>query len=959
MFSTGTAYGAPANKPTPVPGIKPVPSPKTFELPPGIKETDVMVRHLPPGVNPIVQVPNFEVEKTAQTIEKVVKLEEDGERAFAQRLLDKAMASWQEAYGLSMEMKYNEGQGRALTNMCRVYLERGDYTKAKYMGENAIEVLAGSTDKKALGRARVQLARAYFGLNNPQWAGVQLDEALRILTSADVYSNSGEAADAMMLAGGVLIRIKKIKEALQFYEAAANYFAQAGDAGRAVATRVTIASFMDEYGFYMAALEEANKAMTAAKSAPNDLPCQIAALAALGMAQYDLCEYPAARSSYEQALMLVQKVKLTDVPLSPRAYIDLGYGCSLAATGDLDMARQVLERTIQPLKSAGSKHGQAQAFNVLGVIEEAQGNHGKAISYMQQALDIQNIIVPKQRKLNIILLQNLAAIEGRAGDARSAKTHLELALQMLGPKGFKSSLLKARTLTSLAEVSLKLSDPAGALAQVREAITIGTQIDDDSSLWRAYTLLAKMQLNEGQDAQAKESLASALSHFRSPQAGAFFTPERLNFVSTREDLGEQLVALIAKTGSGEQALMAAEQLKEETFSSEWIRRGGQVRAEDKDVYNDLTSLRAHLHAAESADDPKTMIKDWQDWLGRFRNLVNENRPLARLIAPIPNPVQNVLAAVKRNQSTILEYLVGADSSVVFTVEPSGRITATVLPVTRKQLQSQVTALMATYASAADASKSRILLQALYNELIPNSIRAYLPKTSEETVAIIPDGVLFNLAFAALINEQGKYLIEQHTLTSAPTISTFLDSPPKYSSDFSMLVAGAAQGNEANFIASSLGVNRLSGDLNSLQEQARGKRIVHFSSDAPIASNPMSATVPVRSDSGRNVTAGRLFASNLPNDLVVLSGTAVNAKDVQGSAVKLFSRGLSYAGARNVLMTLWDQPDNERARELLEFYKNEQQGMTQAQSLRRAQMVALSRDPSPRSWAAFQLLGPGF
>ncbi len=78
--------------------------------------------------------------------------------------------------------------------------------------------------------------------------------------------------------------------------------------------------------------------------------------------------------------------------------------------------------------------------------------------------------------------------------------------------------------------------------------------------------------------------------------------------------------------------------------------------------------------------------------------------------------------------------------MAFTVEPSGRITATVLPVTRKQLQSQVTALLATSNNATDAQKAKTLLLALGNELIPQALRTYLPKNPEQTVAIIPDGI---------------------------------------------------------------------------------------------------------------------------------------------------------------------------------------------------------------------------
>jgi CHAT domain-containing protein len=103
----------------------------------------------------------------------------------------------------------------------------------------------------------------------------------------------------------------------------------------------------------------------------------------------------------------------------------------------------------------------------------------------------------------------------------------------------------------------------------------------------------------------------------------------------------------------------------------------------------------------------------------------------------------------------------------------------------------------------------------------------------------------------------------------------------------------------------------------------------------------------------------LFELNLPSDLAVLSASSVNAKDYRGTGVQVFTRGLNYAGVRNVLMSLWVAPDPQRTSQLVDFYRSHNKGLSQAASLRKAQMLALSKDPSPRSWAAFQLLGPGF
>jgi CHAT domain-containing protein len=151
------------------------------------------------------------------------------------------------------------------------------------------------------------------------------------------------------------------------------------------------------------------------------------------------------------------------------------------------------------------------------------------------------------------------------------------------------------------------------------------------------------------------------------------------------------------------------------------------------------------------------------------------------------------------------------------------------------------------------------------------------------------------------------------------------------------------------------------EINKLQEQAKTSSIIHFATQMNIPqNNPLQSTVPLAAqEPGNKVTANSLFELNLPSDLAVWSASSVNARDVKGNGVQVFARGLNYAGVRNVLMSLWVAPDPQRTSELVEFYRGQNKGMSQAQSLRKAQMLALSKDPSPRSWAAFQLLGPGF
>ncbi|PWT99322.1 MAG: hypothetical protein C5B53_05545 [Candidatus Melainabacteria bacterium] len=930
-----------------------------------------------PATLNIQQIPSLvDLPQTPESIERVSKLEDEGEKLFVNHILDKALAKWQEAYGLSLEMKYSEGEGRALTNMCRIFLERGQYVKAKYMGENAIEVLSGVSDQKALGRAHLFLAQAYFGLDNQLWAGQQLDLAMKAFTASG-GNNAPDTARLMTLAASVLMNMGKVKESIQFYEAAATYYTQAADYARAIASHLRVVDILLAMGMSTAALEEAEKAVGVARSSPDQLSNMVAANCALANCRYALGEFPQAKKLYEQVAVQAGKLNGQQLNNVSRANINLGYGSTLLACGEVEQARQCLEHALTSFKSAGISLAQAQSANVLGVLEASVGNNEKALEYLSEALDLNNLINPKNDVFHIQILSNVASVEARLGKSRDARLHIE---QALGPaKKMKDQTQVGRLLASDAEVALLLADQALADQCLAKAIEASSAASDDSALWREHALLAKIQHDEHRNKEARDSLVSALSFFRSPQAGVFPSPERISYPTSREDLVEQLVALLVSEGMTDQALLAAEQLKEEKFINEWLRHGGQVRSEDADLYNDVVSQRSHLHAAETASDPAKIVKEWQAWINRFHSIITQNRVLARLIAPVPTTVPEITKAVQSSHGTILDYLIGRDSTVVFALG-GPHINAVVLPVGRKKLESQVSSLLSAVPKSEDqGDRARMtekrILQSLYAELITPEVEAQLPTNPDHMVAIIPDGILFNLPFAALVNSQGKYFIEQHTITLASSMGLLLDSPPRYSDDFSLVVASVglngdgASDDEANQISGLFEpetVTRLLGkdaDIKAIQEQAKGKAVVHIANDLTFsASNPFKSVLPLspsKEEANKKVTADSLFGISIPSDLLVWSGASVNAKDVQGNTLQVFTRGLNYAGVRNVLTSLWVEPNPQRTSELIDFYKNKQAGMNQAESLRKAELIALSKDPSPHTWAAFQLVGPGY
>ena len=923
-----------------------------------LSNTVVNIKELPA----IIDIP-----QTPESVEKEQKLEQDGEMLFSKHMLNEALGKWQEAYGLSLEMKYAEGEGRALVNMCRVFLDRGQFVKAKYMGENAIEILSGVHDKRALGRAHLFLAQAYYGLDNSLWAGDQLSQALKEFTS-DGGNNSADTANLMALGAAVLVKIGKPREALQFMESAATFYMQANDVVAAMNARTKMIEMLLSLGLFTAASEEADKAVSIAKSSPDKPMLSITSLTAQANCRYSLGEFLPAKKIYEQIFPLIKTLPDKTYTKKGLASLLLGYGSALAGANDNEQAVTMLERASGLFKEEGQTLSQSQAANTLACVEAELGHYDKARQLLEQALDLQAVIVPKRDGLRSTILINLGTIEFRMGHARDARVHFESAASIA--KSMKSTTLLGRIHCCEAEAIMKLAEPIEAQRILKLAIKESDEVKDDSALWREYTLQAKLDGETGNVGMVQESLTSALSSFRSPQAGLFPNPERVGFPSSRKEAAAQLFSLLSSHKLTEQAFMAVEQEKERAFINEWVNRGGQPRPEDADLYGELSSLRLHLHAAESTSAPVKIIDEWRNWALRFKTVSQQNRAVARLIAPIPMSMAEILRGVQKSHATIVDYFMGDDSSIIFTINGAGRITATVIPVGQKRIDVQLAGFYNSLPKADAANPQAILnekrvLQALYTELFPASVRSFLPTDAEHMLIVIPDGALFNLPFGALVTEQQKYLVENHMVCMAPSVATIVDMPPRYTDELNgVFAAQQPQGDEGSALSSAFSpgaVLKLQGkdamDAHAVVDQARGKAVLQladrftFSSGEPLAAEGAA--------DAKKLTPEKLLGQSIPNDLIVFSGSAVNTKDGQGTSLRLSSRGLSYEGTRNVLMSMWPQASDDRTSELSEFYKNLQLGLNQADSLRKAQLMSLSKDSAPHSWAALQLLGAGY
>jgi len=233
------------------------------------------------------------------------------------------------------------------------------------------------------------------------------------------------------------------------------------------------------------------------------------------------------------------------------------------------------------------------------------------------------------------------------------------------------------------------------------------------------------------------------------------------------------------------------------------------------------------------------------------------------------------------------------------------------------------------------------------------------------LVVVPHDVLHFLPFHALFDGE-RYLIDEFSLSYAPSSSVYrLCWAKEASSSGPALIMGVPDAStpfivdEVRAVASVLpnphvfmGPEATAGQL---QRHGAESRFVHVATHGMFRrDNPMFSSI--RLGDGP-LSVYDLFELRLPAELVTLSGCGTGLSVVVGGDEQLgLVRGLLYAGARAVLLTLWDVDDSSTADFMKEFYGRLQNGWSKARAVQEGMRQLRHRYPHPFYWAPFALIG---
>ena len=252
---------------------------------------------------------------------------------------------------------------------------------------------------------------------------------------------------------------------------------------------------------------------------------------------------------------------------------------------------------------------------------------------------------------------------------------------------------------------------------------------------------------------------------------------------------------------------------------------------------------------------------------------------------------------------------------------------------------------------------------------------------EPEILIVPDRFLYKIPFAALKDENGKYLSETFRIRIVPSLTTLKliqERPATQCNDRSVLIVGdpdvsyvsefsqlSFARKEAKMIAEWLGVQPLLGYQATKQavlEAMHSASLIHFAAhgDAERGEIVLAPVRPVNRTLHKDdyvLTTADVSEVKLTAKLVVLSCCHSARGQIRAEGVVGIARAFLGSGARSVLVALWAIEDKATEQFMRRFYENLLRGESASESLHQAmKWMRENGFPEVRQWAPFMLIG---
>lgn len=498
----------------------------------------------------------------------------------------------------------------------------------------------------------------------------------------------------------------------------------------------------------------------------------------LGLVYTELGNYPEALRYFEKSLTEAQAIN-RDVQGLP-----LNIGTVYEKLGNAGLADKYFQDDLKASRQKNNAQAIAQALINIGLFKQTNGNRESAKDALIEALTISRGI--GQKDLTSKALNSLGVASHVQKNFAEAMGHYQESLTLRNELNDQEGI--ADTSNNLAYLYLEQGDSTNALKFAADANAIARQIAKLELVWRTYTTLGRIHLALNQLDKAQESFNAAIKtieQMRSNVAGdeaqsqAFFENKTTPYLMLGESLIRQNKSGVAfEYTERAKARTLLDVLQKGRLNFSKVMTAAEQERERK-LNNELASLNTQFYDEQIRQPQnKSRLTEMTQQLEKARLDYEDFR--IKLYAAHPElkvqrgeaktlTLAEAGALLPNEKTALVEYVVTPERSHLFVVtkaktgEPKLKVYP--LVIKRDELAAKVEQFRSQLAGR-DARFGKLASE-LYAQLLKPAM-ADLP--AQTRLVIVPDGPLWELPFQALLTERNRYVLQDHVVSYAPSLT---------------------------------------------------------------------------------------------------------------------------------------------------------------------------------------------
>ncbi len=558
------------------------------------------------------------------------------------------------------------------------------------------------------------------------------------------------------------------------------------------------------------------------------------------------------------------------------------------------------------------------------------------------------------------LLADLTLSYRLAGRLTDAFDHYQLALRYVAVGGLRISY-ERQIYDGLGNVYLQQKQLSLALENFHRALVLAEKQREPAAISAANIGFGRALDRSGRSTEAVPYYKTAIEQIESLRSVLQSEQYRQTFFDGGISAYIRMVGALVDTGKADEAFDYSERARSRAFldllgsKAQLARVKSGLFEEERTLQERIAAIRALLTGEVDGETDRTgvgkgFLAAEQAYNAFLTKVRSQDKEQASLMAVEPLTLKQVQELIEPGQ-TLIEYFV-TDAEVFVWLVEKDKLYFQRIALSKNDLAKQVKTLREMISNPGNVRELNEVSTALYKSLL----QPLLPHITGTELIVVPHDVLHYLPFQALLDPDGKYLIEKYPISYLSSASLLQFVKEKRTAGRERVLAfgnpdlGDPEKNLEFAELEAQGVKSIYPDANvfvrkeATEEKTKALSanhdILHFATHAQLnEDDPLSSAVLLAKDGKEDgrLEVREIFGMDLKADLVVLSGcdTALGRLSTGDELVGL-TRAFIYAGTPSVVASLWSVDDSSTAQLMASFYNN-LKTMSKVEALRQAQL----------------------